>query len=209
MDSRPRLTIVSWNAGGIQPHAAQLKLYTEEMEPDVVCIQETWLRKDTKFEIKGYSMEAKSRTDRRGGGVAIFIKESISYERIPNIPNKIEGVSIKIRTIEKEINITTLYLPPAERSDFEIIKPILASKNLIICGDMNAKNTLWGAAKNDHRGKQLGDAVDELDLTVLNTGRDTRLNTDGSYSHLDVALASANLSLKCDWKIIDDGEWGK
>ena len=30
--------------GAIQPHAAQLKLYTKEMEPDVVCIQETWLR---------------------------------------------------------------------------------------------------------------------------------------------------------------------
>jgi len=41
MDARPQLTIVSWNAGAIQPHAAQLKLYTEEMEPDVVCIQET------------------------------------------------------------------------------------------------------------------------------------------------------------------------
>ena len=42
--------------GGVQPHAAPLKLYTEEMEPGVVCIQETWLRKDTKFEIEGYTI---------------------------------------------------------------------------------------------------------------------------------------------------------
>ena len=94
------------------------------------------------------------------------------------------------------------------QTDFGIIKPILVSKNRIICGDINAKNTLWGAVKNDHRGKQLGEAVDELDLTVLNTGRGTRLNTDGSYIHLDVTLASSNLSLKCDWRIIDDDEWG-
>ena len=53
-----------------------------------------------------------------------------------------------------------------------------------------------GAVKNDHRGKQLGGAVDELDLTVLNTRRSTRLNTDGSHIHLNVALASANVSLK-------------
>ena len=70
----------------------------------------------------------------------------------------------------------------------------------------NAKNALWGAAKNDHRGKQIGDVADELNLTVLNTGSGTHLNTDGTYSHLDVALASANLSLKCDWRIIDDDE---
>ena len=208
MAARPQLSIISWNAGGIQPHAAQLKLYTEEMEPDVVCIQETWLRKDTRFELKGYSMEAKSRIDRRGGGVAIFIRETISYQRIHNIPHEIEGVTIKIRTTEKDINITSLYLPPAEHLDFDIIKPILATKNLIVCGDMNAKHALWGAPKNDPRGKQLGDAAEELELAVLNTGSGTRLNRDGTYSHLDVALASANLSLKCDWRIIDDDEWG-
>ena len=110
MDARPRLIIVSWNAGAIQPQAAPLKLYTEEMEPDVVCLHETWLRYDTKFEIKGCNKEAESRADRRGGGGAIFIKENISYERTLNIPHEIEGVSIKIkiRTIEQEINITTL-----------------------------------------------------------------------------------------------------
>ena len=73
---------------------------------------------------------------------------------------------------------------------------------------MNAKHALWGAPKNDLRGKQLGDAADELNLTFLNTGSGTRLNRDGSYSHIDVALASANLSLKCEWKIIDEDEWG-
>jgi len=63
------------------------------------------------------------------------------------------------------------------------------------------------AAKNDNQGKQLSEAVDELKLTVLNTGRGTRLNTDGSHNHLDVALASANLSIKSDWRIIDNNEW--
>ena len=75
MAARPQLSIISWNAGGIQPHAAQLKLYTEEMEPDVVCIQETWLRKDTQFELKGYSMEAKSRIDRRGGELPFSLEK--------------------------------------------------------------------------------------------------------------------------------------
>ena len=140
----------------------------------------TWLRKDTKFEIEGCTI---SRTDRKGGG-AIFIEGIISYEKTLNIPHKIEGISIKIRTIEQEINITTIYLPPAEHIDFGIIKPILATKNRFICVDEDAKNTPWGAAKNDNQGKQLGEAVDELDLTVVNTGRGTRLNTAGLYTSI-------------------------
>ena len=74
--------------GAIQTHAAPLKLYTEEMEPDVVCIQESGLRKDTKFEIEGCNMEAESRVDRRRGGGGIFIEENISYERSFNFLTK-------------------------------------------------------------------------------------------------------------------------
>ena len=73
-----------------------------------------------------HNIEDKSRTDRKGGG-AIFIEENISYGRTLKIPHEIEGVSIKIRTIEQVINITTFYLPPAEYIDFGIVKPILSS----------------------------------------------------------------------------------
>ena len=59
---------------------------------------------------------------------------------------------------------------------------------------MNAKNTLWGAAKNDHRGKQLGEAIDELDFTVLNTGRGTRLNTAGLYTSILMSPSPAPTS---------------
>ena len=48
-----------------------------------------------------HNMEDKSRTDRKEGG-AIFIEENISYGRTLNISHEIEGVSIKIRTIEQD-----------------------------------------------------------------------------------------------------------
>ena len=103
-----------------------------------------------------HNIEDKSRTDRKRGGGAIFIEENISYERTLNIPHEIEGVSIKIRTIDQELNITTVYLPPAEHIDFGIIKPILASKNLIICVDMNAKNSLSGSCQERPSRQTIG-----------------------------------------------------
>ena len=174
--STQTLTIVPWNVGR-RPTSCS----STHIRDRTGCRVHTGDVAEKRHEILNWrlhNIEDKSRTDRKGGG-AVFIDENISYERALNIPHEIEGVSFKIRTIKQEINITLLYLPPAEHIDFGIIKPILSSKNRIICVDMNVKNTLWGATKNDHRGKQLGGAVDDLDLTVLNPGRGTRLNTDG------------------------------
>ena len=136
-------------------------LYTEEMAPDVLCIQETWLRKDTKFEIEGYTIiEDISRTDRKRGG-AIFIDENISYERTLNIPHETEGVPFEIRTrLNKKSTsqqstfnqrntliseLSNQYLPPKSSP------PRVA----LYAATRMPRNTLWGAAKNDHRGKQL------------------------------------------------------
>ena len=57
--------------------------------------------------------------------------------------------------------------------------------------------------KTDARGSIVGDLIDDLNLTVLNTGCGTRLNNNGPY----IALSSSNLSAKFNWTVIDDC-WG-
>ena len=203
------LRILSWNAQSISAHAAELKLYIEENaeKPHVICIQESWLRDDTKFNIKGYNIEMKNRTNRIGGGVATFIKCGISYEIIKNIPDDIEGLSIRIKTNNSELTITNLYIPPKITVDQDALQQIMSVKNVVICGDLNAKNPGWGSPEKDTRGDLVGDILENLNLTILNTGCGTRINNDGSYSHLDIAFASSNLSAKSNWSVIDDC-WG-
>lgn len=51
------------------------------MKPDVICIQETWLKPHLDFNIRGYKV-IRQHSDNGRGGCATFIKEGISYGRI-------------------------------------------------------------------------------------------------------------------------------
>jgi len=110
------IRILSWNAGSLPAHGAELKHYIDEVDskPQIICIQETWLQDTSTYNIPGYNKEVKCRKDRKGGGVATFIQQSIPYERLQNIPNEIEGITIKVKLIDTDVTITNLYIPPAQ-----------------------------------------------------------------------------------------------
>ena len=80
-------------------------------------------------------METKSRVGRTGGGVAIFIKFGIAYVRIENIPDDLEGLTIRLKTSGSDITITNLYIPPTGNVDYEQLKQVMSPRNLLICGE--------------------------------------------------------------------------
>jgi len=202
------LKIISWNAHSLQAHPRELKHYLSKTRklPDIICVQETWLKADSKFEIPGYSREMKCRKDTRGGGVATFILNEIKY-LVDGMPSDVEGLAIKIQTNGTELTIVNLYLPPNADVSAATISEILGKTNVIICGDLNAKHPLWGASEEDERGKFLSEIIENNRLVVLNTGCGTFLKQDGNYSHLDVAFASHRLAAKCNWEVLDS-TWG-
>ena len=58
----------------------ELKRSVKEVEPYIIGITETWTRPDTghaEFTLPGYRMFRKDRKLRRGGGVIMYISESI------------------------------------------------------------------------------------------------------------------------------------
>ena len=187
-----------------------MKLYLDNTrtKPNIICIQESKLKSNSKFNLPGYNKEEKLRPDEHnpGGRVTTFIRMDMKYEKLNNIPNEIEGVNIKIKSTEGDITVTNLYLP-RQTFDNVILKSIISEKIQIMRGDVNAANALWGASTENVRGKQLEGIIDELGLTVLNTGEGTFLKRDGTYSHLDVGIAGGNVALKCSWRRLDD-EWG-
>ena len=204
--------IISWNANGLPAHGEQLKLFIHKSTPPphIICIQETKFKENPTFKIDGYQVEAKNRketgSDRGGGGVATFIRTGLPYERIENIPQDKEGVTVKVFCKSKQITVSNIYIPPqSDPREYDFITNIIQDSSKIICGDFNAKNTLWGSSRNDAQGDRLVDVIGE-NYTVLNNGKGTRLNNDGSYSHLDLAIASNNIAASCNWDVIED-DW--
>jgi len=79
--------ILQWNVQGINKKRQELEKRFEKF--DLILISETWLRDDQKFLIKNFDTVRSCRLNRRGGGVAIFIRNGITYHTI-NIPYKVQ-----------------------------------------------------------------------------------------------------------------------
>ena len=79
--------------------------------------------------------------------------------------------------------------------------------NVIIVGDFNAKHTIWGSKISDNRGKIVELFLECNNLTCLNNGEATRLNYNGTISHLDLVLCSNKFGPILDFKVGEDS-WG-
>ena len=86
---------------------------------DIIVLTETWGRDETHslFHIPGYNSVHNYRTNKRGGGVSIFIKEVYKYTPIDllNISEEtIESVAVSIKSpkSDRSTNILGVYRPP-------------------------------------------------------------------------------------------------
>ena len=62
-----------------------------------------------------------------------------------------------------------------------------------------------GSPKNDAQGIRMIELIDN-NYIVLNDGSGTHINNDGSMSHLDLAIVSNSISVKCSWRTLDE-DW--
>ena len=77
-----------------------MKIYLSNHQYDIICINETWLDdKINTYEVSldGYDLVRKDRK-RTGGGVAMYIRNSISYKiREDIMPEGLETITVEIK----------------------------------------------------------------------------------------------------------------
>jgi ribonuclease HI len=196
--------ILQWNSRSLFSNNSEFKKYIFDLQikPGIICVQETFLKSKYTFSLPGYDIVRKDRIDKNGGGVAMFIKKGIPYSIISTLDN-FEVIQVKVFLKQSFINIVNLYNPPGNNINYNDILNILNQPNLIFCADINAHNKLWGSKINSRTGLIVEDAINKLDLVVLNDGTGTHLKQDGQYSHLDVSICSSNLASKLNWQVLD------
>ena len=198
------MKILSWNACGLLSHLDLLINYLATFPDtiDIICIQETHLQFDFNG-LNGYQGFFKHRLDRRGGGVAIYVKTSIKFQGF--VLEDSEGIGVKIRLRNNDfLNCFSMYFPPGALMSFEKLKLNISGSNNVIVGDFNAKNKLWGSQSTDARGRLIDMFIDEEDLVCINNKCGTRINNNGTLSHLDLALISSSLSAKVTFHVSQD-----
>uniref|UniRef100_A0A8C5MGG2 Reverse transcriptase domain-containing protein n=1 Tax=Leptobrachium leishanense TaxID=445787 RepID=A0A8C5MGG2_9ANUR len=118
---------------------------------DLVAVTETWFSEKNNWDITipGYSLYRKDREGRKGGGVALYVKNNIKTNQIKVSEVNIESVWVTLTFGNHTVaRVGVIYRPPgqAEELDNLLVEEIakMAMKGeVIIMGDFNLPDVNW------------------------------------------------------------------
>lgn len=211
-NNKESLRILQWNAKSILPRVTELSMNFEGF--NIILISETWLTAKKQFIIRGFDTVRKDRIDRMGGGVAILISNGVKYKRITDIyecDSKIEACAVQIYTNGESLTFVSCYRPPNDDN-------ILASEwkrffsqfddKVLFGGDFNGHNAIWGSTYTNSVGNDISEALDDLDLTILNDGTSTfHCAAYHTNSVIDLSIVHDSIALSFHWSVGKD-PWG-
>ena len=196
------LHVVHININGLRDKKNELSHYLEENKVDVVCINESRLNKLPAPTLTGFIIA--SRRDRSGekasgGGVIIYTRPYITSTVISIDKDDITAINISIG--KESLVIVSYYVPPDKQSSIDSVTiSSLTNKhnNILITGDLNAKNTFYGSKSTNIRGDELFNLVEQHDLIVLNNPNEITHTSyiNGSSDLIDYAVVSKSLARK-------------
>lgn len=131
----------------------EVKTTVKSVNPDIVAISEAWQVIPETCEIENYQLFHYLRTDRRGGGLVLFARESLSPCSLGvETPREIEALWVKVTPPCHPRHTACIifclaYHPPRSPTGQQLIEHIittadiikirLPSSKLVICGDFN------------------------------------------------------------------------
>ena len=150
---------------GLRSHHDEIQLLLRNHDIHILATNETKLDPSYSTQltrINGFEHERKDRTS-NGGGVAIYIKDSISYKLRKDIPhNELEFICVEILPPKaKSYFVVAWYRPPSNLvesfSKLELILSFLdkEEKELILLGDTNCDFTVKEGVVMDSNAKHL------------------------------------------------------
>ena len=144
------------NARSILNKIDELRVLVAERNPDIVGITESWCYNeilDSELELNGYKLYREDRRDTfkgRGGGVLLYISNSISSVELDNISGG-EGYNIKFCRLQggsnKSLTVGIIYKSPniVEQNEKNMIESLgkIRDKHIVYMGDFNYPNINW------------------------------------------------------------------
>ena len=196
--------ILQWNCRAIRNKILNLQSYLSTFAnlPDILCLQETHLNKQTFFSLTGYQVIRKDRSNgKKGGDICFCVKNTISFSeiRLPECSNSIEIMGIKVSNVA----IFNVYNPPSNSIDKTCLSFITKFPKVIICGDFNAHHKMWDSGTPNQNGISLLAFIEENDYSLQNTSKPTHMvfNAGLKCSLIDLTITSPSISCKCGLEV--------
>ena len=162
---------------GLRSHHDEIQLLLRNHDIHILATNETKLDPSYSTQLTGINGFEHERMDRtsNGGGVAIYIKDSISYQLRKDIPhNDLELICVEILPPKaKSYFVVAWYRPPSNPvesfSKLELILSFLdkEEKEVILLGDTNCDFTVKEGIVMDSNAKHLTNIYELLLLSSL------------------------------------------
>ena len=139
--------VLQLNANGIRNKLTELGVVLERNKVKMAAIQESKLSSKSKNPyIRNYTTVRKDRPHGHGGGLLVFIHESITFSKQPSSPEAqsdphLEELTIKADIENTKLIISNIYIPPASSCSIRYqssIEHLLTTPDTLILGDFNA-----------------------------------------------------------------------
>ena len=199
--------IIQWNCRGVKPRFEELLLLLSLLRPSVFCLQETFLKPNDTFTLKGFNVYNHIHLDclRASGGSSLLVHSTLPQRQI-KLKTDLQAVAVSV-TLEKEITFCSVYIPPSYLLKSEQLTSLLQQlpSPYMLVGDFNGHNVLWGCNDNDPRGELIEDFITKNDICLMNDKSNTYLDSGkGTFSSLDLSLCHPSLYLDYDWSVCED-----
>lgn len=206
------LQIISWNCRSIYNKLFELKKYIYIRKPEIVCLQETWIKAEYLPAFINYSVFFKNRPGRAGGLAIItrndLVSEELELQAFQNGKLEIQRVKIKLQNGRRNfIEIVNLYNPNESITEGEYRHYLSQlGDQCIFIGDFNAHHPLWDARARQRQicpsGRNLVNALTHFPLQLVTTqSLPTYIdNRTGNSSTIDLCFISPHLfGLTTSW----------
>ena len=139
------------------------------------------------------------------GGSALLVRNDVAHSSL-SINTELEAVAVQVNT-SRVYTICSLYISPAkEYSSQDLVNLCNQLPHpFLILGDLNGRHHFWGDVVTNRKGELIKSFIENMDLTVLNNDKPTHFHVQtGSFSCIDLSVASPSAFLDFEWDVLDD-----
>ena len=159
-------------------HKAEVQAFIEDHSPDVVTLNDTFIKKGYKYNMPRKTAVTRNREHRKGGGVAILLRQDLAFNEIDDIQltktTDNEQLTVAIKTdSNRKLYVSTVYSPHGNPS-IELIDGLCENRDqVILTGDVNCKHSELGNHQTNSSGTRLTTVTQNNNLTLINDGTPT------------------------------------
>lgn len=175
--------IATWNVNGLKKRIAELEIFLDEHDIEVMLLSETHLKASDWVNVRGYQMIRKDRLGKVGGGVAVLFKKGKCVREINIDIAGVEAVAGELLINDKLTTVVAIYWAPSKvLEEGSLAKILKMDGTIIVGGDWNAKHPMWGARTTNRSGRALRREIDQCRRVKLWAPEDyTSIPSSGQF----------------------------